>query len=307
MECSKEALNISRKIGDVFSIAALQGNLGLHFNEIGRFREAVESHQESLKLSREIGNQSGVIAAYINLGKLYLDQGDRITPERHFLKALKMAQDTGERWLMPFAFFQIANFYILSEQRSDAEKMMQKAIESAEEIGMKSILLQGKTELHLLSSQREGNVPDMNRMEKLLDEARLIKDSDSILRLLDRMASTSIENKQPDKAISLSDEGKQRSDDRQHFFYRMKFNYLFAESLKLLGRYDDAFLSVSEAMNLIDPAWRNVEKRYIKSFPRQKVVRNCVELYITLAAETDKLCRLEKFAELINKSNIGSD
>ncbi len=73
IEFHHPALAIFREIGDRKGEANSLMNLGLAYNDLGQYQQAIEFHQSALAIFREIGNRAGEANSLMNLGLVYND------------------------------------------------------------------------------------------------------------------------------------------------------------------------------------------------------------------------------------------
>jgi tetratricopeptide (TPR) repeat protein len=71
IEYCKQALAISREIGDRRSEGNHLGNLGVAYRDLGQVERAIEHYQQALAISREIGDRRGEGNHLGNLGLAY--------------------------------------------------------------------------------------------------------------------------------------------------------------------------------------------------------------------------------------------
>src|SRR5690606_31841205 len=79
------------------SIALSLNNLGLVYQDSGRFEEALEAFSEALSIRREIGDASGMAQTLNNLGTIHQDNGDHAQATALWTEALEYARRVGDR------------------------------------------------------------------------------------------------------------------------------------------------------------------------------------------------------------------
>jgi tetratricopeptide (TPR) repeat protein len=76
IEYYKQALRISREIGDRRGEGNHLGNLGSAYSDLSEPKKAIEYHEKALKISREIRDKRGESADLGNMGNAYNDLGE---------------------------------------------------------------------------------------------------------------------------------------------------------------------------------------------------------------------------------------
>ena len=97
IEYYEQSLKISRETGDRKGEGNHLGNLGLAYSDLGEPRKAIEYYEQALKISREIGDRMGEGADLGNLGLAYSDLGEPRKAIEYYEQALRVSQEIGDR------------------------------------------------------------------------------------------------------------------------------------------------------------------------------------------------------------------
>lgn len=97
IEYYKQILIIHREIGDRRGEGIDLGNLGLAYNHLGEIRKSIEYHEQALKIDIEIGNKRREGADLGNLGLAYSDLGETKKAIECHKLALKIAREIGDK------------------------------------------------------------------------------------------------------------------------------------------------------------------------------------------------------------------
>ncbi|MGI5992608.1 MAG: tetratricopeptide repeat protein [Methanosarcina sp.] len=76
---------------------AVLGNLGNAYSDLGEPRKAIEHYKQALKISREIGDRKGEGNRLGNLGNAYSDLGEPRKAIEYYEQALKISREIGDR------------------------------------------------------------------------------------------------------------------------------------------------------------------------------------------------------------------
>jgi len=68
------------------------GNLGIAYDILGKYKEAIEYHNKHLSIVKEMGDRAGEGGAYANLGNAYGSQGKFQEAKEYHNKHLSIAK-----------------------------------------------------------------------------------------------------------------------------------------------------------------------------------------------------------------------
>ncbi|KKD38663.1 MAG: tetratricopeptide repeat protein [Limnoraphis robusta] len=93
----KQALNLSREIGDLRSEGIILSNIGAMYDCLGKYAKALEIYQEALLIHQTVGDYVSQGNTLNNIGTIYqnLDQSSKAL--EYYKKALVIHQDIGDR------------------------------------------------------------------------------------------------------------------------------------------------------------------------------------------------------------------
>jgi tetratricopeptide (TPR) repeat protein len=93
----EQALVIDREIGERRGESSDLGNLGLAYAELGETRRAIQFHEQALPILREIGDRRGEGAVLGNLGLAFADLGETSRAIQFYEQDLAIAREIGDR------------------------------------------------------------------------------------------------------------------------------------------------------------------------------------------------------------------
>jgi tetratricopeptide (TPR) repeat protein len=95
IEYHHQQLAIAREIGDRRGEANSLGNLGLAYYSLGQYQQAIEYHQQSLAIKREIGDRRGEAISLFNLGHDLARVDEKWNARQAYEAAKVLYQDMG--------------------------------------------------------------------------------------------------------------------------------------------------------------------------------------------------------------------
>ena len=98
IEYHKQALKISKKIGNRYGEGADLGNLGLTYSDLGESRKAIEYYEQALKIAKEIGDRRNEGTWLGNLGIAYKYLGELRKAIEYYEQALKISKEIEDRY-----------------------------------------------------------------------------------------------------------------------------------------------------------------------------------------------------------------
>ena len=132
------AFAIYRDLGDRFSMARVQSNIGILLVNQGRMTEAQRSFDESLVTFRQIGAKYEAAAALNQMGVLLLNRGDLSAAQKRYQEALSLFGDLGEKSGTATTLSNIAEILAIRGRFDEARKMNEEALADSREIGDKA-------------------------------------------------------------------------------------------------------------------------------------------------------------------------
>ncbi len=92
-----QAIEVSDKIGDVSTRAALLHNLGVQYQQRGDLDGATKLYEQSLTLKEATGDSTAESATLTNLGSVYRSRGDIRSAIAYYERALAISRQMGDR------------------------------------------------------------------------------------------------------------------------------------------------------------------------------------------------------------------
>src|SRR5690606_33517650 len=94
------SLKIKEELGNKRGIAGSYHNIGVVYQEQGKYQEALENYYAALKIVEEIGEKWGIAMSYNNIGLAEHKLNRPASAKKHYEKALPLAKKTGAKELI---------------------------------------------------------------------------------------------------------------------------------------------------------------------------------------------------------------
>ena len=98
LQHAKDSLVLAEQTEDQEKIACAYGNIGLAFEEMGRYDEAIEPCKKCLQIGREAKNDRVINNGLCNLGRAYQGLGDIEEAKRYFKEAIETPRPPKAYW-----------------------------------------------------------------------------------------------------------------------------------------------------------------------------------------------------------------
>lgn len=131
----QKGLAIAKKINSKRGIATTSGRLGLVYQQMGYYREALKFHRVAVKLYEEQGTKNGIPVAYNNIAIVYNSLGDSAAAMHSYRKALAHAEAIGKTRLIIKTNTNISYLYNKRRLLDSALVYQQKALDTAQAHG----------------------------------------------------------------------------------------------------------------------------------------------------------------------------
>nr|WP_320193164.1 tetratricopeptide repeat protein [uncultured Desulfobacter sp.] len=140
IEHLQQDLEISRDIGYRQGEAGALGNLGNCYDSLGDYRQAIEHHQQHLEISRDIGYRQGEAIAFGNLGNCYYSLGDYRQAIEHHQQLLEISRDIGCRPIEANGLGNLGCSFLFNGNLKLAQTALKESISIHEEIRSPNIV-----------------------------------------------------------------------------------------------------------------------------------------------------------------------
>jgi CHAT domain-containing protein len=202
----KEALRISRELGDEVGVARAQNGLGNALNEAGSYSEAEGAFSEALRLARAHGEKLGEAFVLNNMSMMYASQDDYPMAIQFCEQSLAIKRQVGTQGSLPTSLINLANFYHIAGRDTDANKALTEAADIGRSIHNKTVIIKATAELGII--QLEAHHPEAAL--KLLEESESmgpdIEDLESHVQTLNRIADAYFELKNYPQSLKFNEE-----------------------------------------------------------------------------------------------------
>ena len=127
LQYGQESLELSRALGDKYSIGSTLAGLGAVAEEKGDLAAALGYQQEALAVAESIGDKGNMMTALLNLGETYGKMGEGATAVAHLQQLLAMPESADISFL-PLAYASLAHIYVSMDEGAQALSMAQQAV-----------------------------------------------------------------------------------------------------------------------------------------------------------------------------------
>ena len=137
LQHAKDSLVLAKQTKVQERIACAYGNIGLAFEEMGRYDEAIEPCKKCLQIGREAKNDRVINNGLCNLGRAYQGLGDIEEAKRNFKEAIETPRPPKAYWCdtEDFRFsgdYLLAKLFLNEENLEEAKKQFEKTIKRCE-------------------------------------------------------------------------------------------------------------------------------------------------------------------------------
>ena len=134
---NQQSLAIFKEIGDGHGEACSYKNLGNAYYFLGQYEQAREYYQQSLAITREIGDRNGEASSYNNLGSVYNSLGQYEQAREYYQQSLAITREIGDRNGEANSYIGLGNAYYFLGQYEQAREYYQQSLAIFKEIGDK--------------------------------------------------------------------------------------------------------------------------------------------------------------------------
>ena len=242
---NQTALRLALRTGDGVAQAFAHNDLGVAYEALGRYQEAITSHHQSLTLSRARGDRKGQAASLGNLGRVYERLGRYQEAIPSLLDSLAINRALGDRRGQAVNLGNFGTVYERMGRYQEADNSLQESLTLFRELG----------ERHAAASI----LNDIGRVHERSGRYR-----DAIIVLQDSLAICRELGNRVDEAVSLHNLGRVYNGLEQHekaiacyqdslgLFRELSRRHDQAEALRDLG---DALLGAGRAQQARE-AWQ---------------------------------------------------
>ena len=157
------------------SIALSLNNLGLVYQDSGRFSEAKDAFEEALMLRQEIGDRPGIAQTLNNLGTIHQDDGTDERAIELFEEALAVARSVGDRMRQSVILTNLGESHHRLGNPEKAIATLEKAEDISRTLGdriLEGEILRGLAKARLANHDHVAARGDIQRSIRLFEQAR---------------------------------------------------------------------------------------------------------------------------------------
>lgn len=140
LERFQEALTLYRRGRTPSGVARAQHNMGLAYEKLGRWQEAIESLTKSLGSNEALGDMRVILYDHMELGWCYANIGQREMALRHAYAALALAQEHDWAGDRARAHWHLGRVLAALGEKDEAASHYEKAIQLLEELELEAEL-----------------------------------------------------------------------------------------------------------------------------------------------------------------------
>jgi two-component system, sensor histidine kinase and response regulator len=123
MEYSRQAYELSRKLGYEKGIGRALSNAGWIYYRKGDFVRSMENSYEALKISEKIGDKEEIARSLNNIGAIHFEQKQYQTSLRNFRKALALSIKINDKRTSARSLNNIGYLYLISKLNLDSARI----------------------------------------------------------------------------------------------------------------------------------------------------------------------------------------
>ena len=132
---SEQALDISRRMQDIFEETSILSNYAVFQYVGGDWKEGIASFEKALEIARRLGSRGYIIEYELNLGKALIYSGDFERAQILLVDALRLAQETGEEMSVIKALLNLAELQVYRGGWVEAEAYLTNAEALVQAVG----------------------------------------------------------------------------------------------------------------------------------------------------------------------------
>jgi len=138
VECSRQALDIFRELGDRTGAAMALSNLGYLYEQLGRYQDAIDHGRQAVGTCRELGDRAGESAGLSNLALAYQRIGRHEEAIRCGRHALAINRELGDRRGEAIQLNNLGVAMASLGRHRDAADHLRRAVAAHREIGFRN-------------------------------------------------------------------------------------------------------------------------------------------------------------------------
>lgn len=297
-----KALSIQTQLDNSYGRADVLNAMGVAYERLGRYDEAIQYYQNALTLREKIGNKKGAATSMSNLAKIYIFQGEFAKAQTLLNKILKIFEEIGDRQ----GIGNVTNMFgVLNEDQGKfdvALKHYKKALQIRKQVGNDRLTAQSYDnvgQIYYLTGQYDDA---QVFWEQALNLRKTIGEESGVILSLQNMGFLQLAQGHLDRALKSFLESLEKSRSIQ-------YENAIAVSLGNLGtiyqyqgRYGAALQSYQEA---IDVLTRLKDKKGLAEYT--KLMGSAFLDLHSLEASRKKLEAALKLAGEIDSTELAAD
>ena len=150
----EEAIKYELDLDSDLGLAINYANLGISYEERGRYEEALRNYRKSLRYNQKINSDLGIVICNNSIGQVYLKQGKAREAFKLISPTIAIADKIGDEFYMAFANINLG--WALSEMGNfqAAERYLQRGVDLSQAKDMKQFLSDGYEHLSQLKEKQ---------------------------------------------------------------------------------------------------------------------------------------------------------
>lgn len=253
---AKQALDLSRKMGDKKRIMVAMIYLASAYTYEGRYPEALEIHQLSADLAREIGNRKGLSRALNNIAGVLGEMGRYEESLNYLYQSMQVARELDDQPMQYTVLINIGSLYLASGDPDKAEGPLEESLRIGRDLKHSDLVANPSkyaTETSLLllgdlEAQREHYPLALNYYQQVRDSHP--DNPQRIIEILQSMAFVERKLDEPKKSLELLEEALGLAEKQSSASYPALLADL-GVSEESLGQFNEALASESRGLALV--------------------------------------------------------
>jgi len=137
---SQQALGHAQRINDVWAMIEVWLDLGIEFDIVGRWDEALAHYEQALSQAEQLGSLDQQARSLLGLGNTYFKQGDVEAAKSNLSKCISIARSRGLKSLIIYAGNSLAGIHAYLSETRNAEALLVEAEQLAQATGVRGQL-----------------------------------------------------------------------------------------------------------------------------------------------------------------------
>jgi len=254
----KEALRISRELGDDVAVARADNGLGNAYHAAGNWAEAEAALAEALKIARAKGEKLGEAFVLNNLSTVHAAQGDFPLAIRYCEEGLKIKREVGNKVSLPSSLINLADYYDVEGREADARRVLTEAAQIGRDLDIKQAVSKATAEMGTIQLEHHHAEAALPLLEQALGLGKDSEDLGGQVEDMYEIGEAHLELKQYDLALKFSKDAIEASRGAGLLEQLSDASLEVAKTYLAMGQLKEARAALEESIGAIEELRGNV-------------------------------------------------